>query len=217
MSNPDSFIEEVAEEVRRDRMSRLMRKYGWIGVLAVVLIVGGAAFNEYRKAQEIAAAQAFGDAVYDALEGSSEQTRLLALQEVNAPEVGAPLLGLITAAESTGDPAEAAEILQSVITDPETPPIYQDLARLRLVLLGDAALPATERRALLDMLILGSGPFRLLALEQRALLEVEAGETEAAIATLQEVIRAAGASLAQQQRAAQLVVALGGDVALDAS
>lgn len=55
MSNPDSFIEEVAEEVRRDRMSRLMRKYGWIGVLAVVLIVGGAAFNEYRKAQEIAA------------------------------------------------------------------------------------------------------------------------------------------------------------------
>jgi hypothetical protein len=217
VSNPDSFIEEVAEEVRRDRMSRLMRKYGWIGVLAVVLIVGGAAFNEYRKAQEIAAAQAFGDAVYDALEGSSEQTRLLALQEVNAPEVGAPLLGLITAAESTGDPAEAAEILQSVITDPETPPIYQDLARLRLVLLGDAALPATERRALLDMLILGSGPFRLLALEQRALLEVEAGETEAAIATLQEVIRAAGASLAQQQRAAQLVVALGGDVALDAS
>lgn len=217
MSNPDSFIEEVAEEVRRDRMSRLMRKYGWIGVLAVVLIVGGAAFNEYRKAQEIAAAQAFGDAVYEALEGSSEQTRLLALQEVNAPEVGAPLLGLITAAESTGDPAEAAEILQSVITDPETPPIYQDLARLRLVLLGDAALPATERRALLDMLILGSGPFRLLALEQRALLEVEAGETEAAIATLQEVIRAAGASLAQQQRAAQLVVALGGDVALDAS
>jgi hypothetical protein len=216
VSNPDSFIEEVSEEVRRDRTTRLLRKYGWIGVLLVLLIVGGAAFNEYRKAQATAAAQAFGDAVYAALESGSEQTRLLALEEVNAPDVGAPLLALIRSAETVNDPAQAAALLQSVADDPETPSIYRDLARLRLVLLGQAALPAPERRATLDLLIQGAGPFRLLALEQRALLEVEAGETETAIATLQEVIRAAGASLAQQQRAAQLIIALGGDVAFDA-
>lgn len=214
MSNPDSFIEEVTEEVRRDRMSRLLRKYGWIGALGVVLIVGGAAFNEYRKAQETAAAQAYGDALYTALGAGSAQTRLLALEEVAAPETGAPLLALITAAESVDRPEEAAQALQGILSDPATPEIYQDLARLRLVMLGEAALPADDRRALLDVLVLGSGPFRLLAMEQRALLEVEAGQTDAAIETLQEVIRAAGTSAAQRQRAAQLIVALGGDVAV---
>ena len=34
MSNPDSFIDEVTEEVRRDRLFAVFRKYGWIGVLA---------------------------------------------------------------------------------------------------------------------------------------------------------------------------------------
>ena len=52
MSNPESFIDEVNEELKRDRLFALMRKYAWIAVLAVVLIVGGAAWNEWRKATE---------------------------------------------------------------------------------------------------------------------------------------------------------------------
>ena len=49
MSDTDSFIDEVTEEVRRDRLFLLLRRWGWVGVLAVILIVGGAAFNEIRK------------------------------------------------------------------------------------------------------------------------------------------------------------------------
>ena len=49
MSDTDSFIEEVSEEVRRDRLFRLFRKYAWLAILLVVLIVAGAALNEYRK------------------------------------------------------------------------------------------------------------------------------------------------------------------------
>ncbi|MEM1078748.1 MAG: hypothetical protein AAGI09_09505 [Pseudomonadota bacterium] len=213
MSNPDSFIEEVSEEVRRDRMNRLLRKYGWIGVVAVVLIVGGAAFNEYRKAQVQAEAQAFGDALYQALEGSSEQTRVLALEEIAPGEAGITVLGLLTAAESVTEQETAVAALQRLIAAPETPDLYKDLARLRLVLMGENGPSRSERKAMLDALTLGAGPFRLLALEQRALLEIEDGASETAISTLQEVIRSAGASTAQQQRAAQLIVALGGDVA----
>ncbi len=36
MSNNDSFIDEVNEEVRRDKLYALFRKYGWIGVVAVL-------------------------------------------------------------------------------------------------------------------------------------------------------------------------------------
>lgn len=45
MSDTDSFIEEVTEEVRRDRLFGLMRRYGWIAVLAVLLLVGGTAYR----------------------------------------------------------------------------------------------------------------------------------------------------------------------------
>ena len=36
MSGTDSFIEEVSEEVRRDKLFAKMRKYGWIAVLLVL-------------------------------------------------------------------------------------------------------------------------------------------------------------------------------------
>ena len=51
MSESESFINEVTEEVRRDRLFRLARRYGWIAVVAVLVIVGAAAVNEWRKAQ----------------------------------------------------------------------------------------------------------------------------------------------------------------------
>jgi len=49
MSDTDSFIDEVNEEVRRDRFYFMLKRYGWIAVLAVILLVGGAAWNEYQK------------------------------------------------------------------------------------------------------------------------------------------------------------------------
>ena len=75
MSNTDSFIEEVTEEVRRDRLYALMRRYGWIAVLAILLLVGGAAWNEWRKAQAQARAAAFGDAILAALAASDTDGR----------------------------------------------------------------------------------------------------------------------------------------------
>ena len=63
MSNPDSFIDEVTEEVRRDRLFRLFRKYGWIGVVIILGLVGGTAWTEWSKTREAARAQAFGDAM----------------------------------------------------------------------------------------------------------------------------------------------------------
>ena len=41
VSESDSFIDEVTEEVRRDKLFAVFRKYAWIGVLAVAAIVGG--------------------------------------------------------------------------------------------------------------------------------------------------------------------------------
>ena len=40
MSQSDSFIEEVTEEVRRDRLFATMKRFGWIAIVLVLRIVG---------------------------------------------------------------------------------------------------------------------------------------------------------------------------------
>ena len=57
VSDTDSFINEVTEEVRRDQLYGYLRKYGWIAAVAVVAIVGTAAYVEYSKATAAAEAQ----------------------------------------------------------------------------------------------------------------------------------------------------------------
>ena len=46
MSNPESFIDEVTEEVRRDKLFAIFKKYGWIGGALIALTVGGARGQE---------------------------------------------------------------------------------------------------------------------------------------------------------------------------
>ena len=38
MSDTDSFIDEVTEEVKRDRLFAMMKRYGWIAVVIVLLL-----------------------------------------------------------------------------------------------------------------------------------------------------------------------------------
>ena len=49
MSDTDSFLQEVSEELRRDKLYRNIRKYGWVAILLVILIVGAATYREYLK------------------------------------------------------------------------------------------------------------------------------------------------------------------------
>src|SRR6056297_2935352 len=89
VSDTDSFIEEVTEEVRRDRLFRLMRRYGWIAILAILLLVGGAAWNEWRKAQARDAAQSTGDAIIAALGRDEADARIAALERIDPDAPGA--------------------------------------------------------------------------------------------------------------------------------
>lgn len=215
VSETDSFIEEVSEEVRRDRLFVLMRKYGWIGIVAVLLLVGGAAYNEWRKANEMASAQQLGDSLMQALEQEDSAARAAALAEVVA-EGGQShgLVNMLLANEQldAGDKTAAAATLNALTNDVELPKAYRDLATLKLVLLSGNDMPVDERRAKLDDLAVGGGAFRLLAEEQLAMLDIEEGNAEAAISRLQDIINDVDVTAGLQGRASQLIVVLGGDV-----
>jgi len=213
VSNPESFIEEVTEEVRRDRLFALFRKYGWIGVLLVVLIVGGAAVTEWRKASNRAAAQAFGDAVMVALEQGTAPERRAALAAVPASADRAAILNLMLASDPTDDRAGTLAALDRVASDATLPASYRDLAVLRRVVLSGADMALADRRAALDPIAAPGRPFRPLALEQLAYLLVEAGDTAGAIAALQALSQDQEAPSGLRQRATQMIVALGGQAA----
>lgn len=213
MSNPDSFIQEVTEEVRRDKLYALLRRYGWIAVLLLVIVVGGAAWNEWRKARDRAAAQAFGDAVLAALEAPDAQARQAALAAVPADGARAALIQLFLAAEAerAGDTEAALTALAAIEMRSDLPVTYRQIAGLKRVLLGGSALSAGEREQLLSSLAQPGGAFRPLALEQLALLRVEAGETDAALAILRDLLDEPDVTQGLRLRVQQLIVALGGE------
>lgn len=212
MSSSDNFIDEVAEAVRRDRMVLLARRYGWIVVLAIVLIVGGAAAWEWRKAQAEAVAQANGDAILSAVTPEAAQARLVALEELQLDgEVGVVRDLLAIGIRSLEDSRTASEELRAIMDDPEVRPIYRDVARLRLLQLPEQVLTTDQRLDVVDPLIYAGSPFRLTALELRALIYIEQGETDMALADLGVLLNDAESSDLRRQRALQMIVAIGGD------
>ena len=210
MSSPDSFIEEVTEEVRRDRLFRLFRKYGWIGIVLIVAIVVGTAVVEWRKVRAEARAEAFGDAVLEAYDLGSAEERRAALAGIAADGEQTHLLALIEASDPAGDRAATLAALDRMIADATLAPVYRDLAVLRRVLVGGAEVPLADRRAALEPLAVAGRPYRLLALEQLAYLMIEEGKAAEAIASLQGLIQEQGVSRSLQDRAGQMIMVLGG-------
>lgn len=214
VSNNDSFIEEVTEEVRRDRLYSLFRRYGWIAAAVVVLLVGGAAFNEFRKARASASAQALGDGLIAALEADDVAEREATLESLTADGDAAALVELIRVerALEDGDRAGAAATLDALAGQQGLSPIYRDYAILAGVIASGADRDAAERIAALDPLTAPGAPFRLIAKEQQALIHAETGDTETAQAILRDIIADTDVTAGLRLRASQLIVALGGEL-----
>lgn len=213
MSDTDSFIEEVTEEVRRDRLFALYKRYGWIAALLVVLLVGGAAAIEFRKAQRAATAQSLGDALLDAADESDAAARAAALARVEVAGEAAVVPDLLRAAIAVdADPADAIAALREISANAESGSLYQQIADLKLVMLEGANRTTEDRLATLAALSAPGAPFRHLAMEQQAMIMVETGDRDGAISLLLGLLEEQGVSAGLRQRASQLIVALGGEL-----
>jgi hypothetical protein len=209
----DSFIDEVTEEVRRDRLFGYFRRYGWIAVLAVVVLVGGAAYTEWRRASDEAAARQLGDGLYAAAAETDAAKRAEALSALAIAGPAAAPAEMLRAASlaEAGETAEAAAILASLAADPGQPRVWTDLAALKRVMLLGTSAPAADRIAALEPLKAPGAPYRVLAEEQEALVRLETGEREAALAMLEALLVDQEATVGLRLRVAQLMVALGSE------
>lgn len=216
MSDTDSFIEEVSEEVRRDRLYGLMRRYGWIAIAAVLAIVGGTAWDAWSKSQARAKAQSAGDAVLAALAEDTPSARISALQAVQNQDVtqGAKaVVALLQAAEqgADDDPAGAQAALERIASDGSLPEIYRQIASFKAASRSDGSLTPQDRQIRLEALSAPGMALRLLATEQLALIDVEAGDIDGALEKLQGIVVDAEITAGLRQRATQLIISLGAE------
>jgi hypothetical protein len=201
----DTFIDEVTEELRRDRLYGAMRRYGWIVVLVIVAVVGFTAWREYSAAQDRAAAQAWGDAIL-AAEAENDPAAVLAVDPRGSAGRQA-LTGLLAAGVQT-DPDARAQALQGV-ADAQPDSVLGELAQLKLVMAQGAEMDAAERDAILTRLSRAGAPFELLALEQKAVALIGAGRPEDAITLIRQIQDKDGLTEALRRRLSEMMIALG--------
>lgn len=211
MSNTDSFVDEVTDEVRRDRLFAAFRKYGWTGVVLVLVIVGGAAYNEWQKASAASRAQAFGDAALAALEKPAAD-RQAALAALPGDKDQKAIQSLLLAANPDADKPGALAALDQLAADASQPQVYRDLAVLRRVALAGKDQPLADRRTALQGVAIPGRPFRTLAEEQLAYLLIEDGKPDAALTALTALIQDQEAPQGMRSRLGLVITALGGVV-----
>jgi|TARA_B110000037_G_scaffold46417_1_gene56803 hypothetical protein len=205
MSDTDSFIDEVTEEVRRDRLFGYFRRYGWIAAVVILGLVGGTAYNEWSKSAAAQVAQARGDALLDALDMEDDAASIAVLSAIATQEGGDVVASFLAAGS---DQNQAANLLGAIAENTDQPEYIRDLARLKLVTTPDSVSQEEAVLILTDLSAAG-GLYRNAATEMLVAIELERGNVDAAVTLLQAHIQDAQATQEQIQRMGELIVALG--------
>ncbi|MDE2648186.1 MAG: hypothetical protein OSB31_07035 [Paracoccaceae bacterium] len=212
MSNNESFMQEVSEEVRKDRFYRILKKWGWVGIALIVALVGGASFNEWNKESKINSARNLGDRVLAAIASKD----VIDLKEIEIKNVSQDIFikNLMSAILFSDDKLDASKkALEEIGGIPGITKTYKDLNafKLGLLLLKSGNLTGEERFGVFEALVEPGSPFRSLAKEQQALILIEQGKIELAIKTLVEITDDSETTDTLRRRVTQLRISLGSD------
>lgn len=210
----DRFIDEVTEDLRRDRLFLMLRRYGWIALLLIVLLVAGAAWREYTGARDAAAAQAFGDAILAAEAAEDAAARAQALAEVPTVNDRQAVLRDILAANAlveAGNVEEAAQRFDAAAIKAGDDTVIRDLAALKSVIAQGRGMDPATRDAVLARLSTPGAPFELIALELKAVALSGAGRKEDAVTLIRQIQQKDGLSQQMRQRLAEHLITLGVD------
>lgn len=210
------IFREVDEDVRKDQLTALWKKYGVLVIAAAVALVLGTAasvgWREYQASVRAKEATAYLDAVR-ALEEAESGPALGALGQLAADgDTGYAVLARLQEAAAllrAGDRQAAVASYDALADDDGAEPIYRDLARLlaALVLLDDGAADAVSARV--NALLAPDNPWRFNAREVDAVLDLREGRREAAIGKFKALADDNEAPGGVRSRARQMLAVLG--------
>lgn len=212
MSDTDSFIDEVTDAVRQDQLWAAFKKWGWVGGVVILAIVGGTGWNAWQNEQSQQAARAFGDEVMAAVKDKDTGTALAKITPEGPGRTAILKIMQGDAAVEAGKPEDALKFYDAVSSEQGLPRSITDLAKLKAVIVAGDKMDAGQRSATLQELATPGAPYRLLAMEQQAADTLASGDKAGAISIAQNILQDAGLTPGLQQRATELIVALGGEV-----
>ncbi|HEY0834073.1 MAG TPA: tetratricopeptide repeat protein [Azospirillum sp.] len=210
------IFQEVDEDLRRDRMERLFKRYGGVFVaIAVLLVVGTAGFNLWRnwqQSQREAATAALVGAVTQAQAAPDKGVEALAAFAAQTSQPDLKALARLDAAAvtaGTGDKAAAVAMYDAVAGDPAVTIVYRDLAILLSVMHQMEKGEPGALMARLQPLMADTSPWRFSAREMTAVLAARAGDKDRARTLFQQLADDSLAPAGVRSRAADLAALYG--------
>jgi hypothetical protein len=214
------IFDEVEEDLRADRAQRLLKKYGFVLVAAACLVVVGAggwqAWQWYDAKRNAGFARDYLAAqhIADTTKGAGRQAALAGFAGV-ADAAGAGYRTLARLQEAAlkaeaGDLDAASALWDQVANDSAADPLLRDVANLQWATHHiDTGAPETVAARLVP-LAAAAAPFRALAQEAQAMLDLRQGHADSARATLRQLAQDATAPEGVRRRADGILERLGG-------
>jgi hypothetical protein len=219
MSSPiENLIEEVDEDLRRDRALVLARRYGpYVLALAlgmIIAVAGVMTWRHYKAERELERSTVYTQALEAINRGDTEESQRL-LKEVTATAPSSGYAALARFQEAAliahgGDLAGAAAIYDAVAGDTRIDPLFRDLGTVLYALASlDSADPA-QLDARLAPLADGKSPWRYTALETRGYLALRGDDKTRARDLFSRIANDPNAPEEARSRAAAMASTLGG-------
>ena len=208
MSENDSFIDEVTEEVRRDKLYLFFKRYGWILALLILSVILASVFVEIRSNAKQASAEMLGDVLYKSLNDAVDNVQVNEVELEKFIDSKSAVALILEAKILENDSKFKMAIIsyETILNISELPNSLKDFVKFKLLLLIKDNPMRVE--SLLTELINPNSSFNLLALEQRALIRINEEQWPEAISALNLVIESPEASQAMISRATQLKKAI---------
>ena len=179
MVESESFIKEVSEEVKRDRLFKVLNKFKWPLSALIILLVGAVGGYEYYKFDKKSRAQKNGEFLMSAIESLKEKGQTITDKIEN--KFTSVLIKLNEAKyfEEKGDMKRASAAYNHVITEYGENKFFNHYSKFQLYLMDPAeSLMDVKKIQILDELSAPDGPLKLLALEQKLYLYVKINDLE---------------------------------------
>lgn len=210
------FIQEVNEELKQEKYTKLWKQYGRYFVGGAVAIILGVAGWQYWQQQQRAEIEAVGvkyaAALKAAQDGNNAQASKLLTAVAAEGEGGYVALARLQRGAlfaKSGEMKAAAQEYLRLANDEKAPQIFRELG---IVMWGLAALdtaPPQEAIDRLKPLTADTSPWRYSARELTALYTDRAGQRKEAVAQLERLAKDTKAPETIRSRAREMIAILG--------
>ncbi len=213
----EELFREVDEELQREKLLALWRRYGsWVVGVALVIVIGVAAFLGWQRWEEHARqsqAQEFAEAMRTFADRRYPEAALALSKFAASAKPGFAAIARLSQARAqiqAGDQKAARATLEALADNDKVDPLFRSLARLLDISRQiDTADPKDLIRQLEPLSASGT-PWRQPARILLSAAALRAGDKSMARKALEDVKQDATAPAATQSLADQLLKAIGG-------